>query len=142
MNEPVFSRFINGRNGRRHEIARLAPAAARWRGSEQAPPASARASAGDGTASLVAGRAGQAMTEDYEAALTTAMARRLIAGANEDEVMDVTKRLMETVCAVENDVALIALATAVSMFAERTASNRMTPERIVAVLMDLVKRLA
>jgi hypothetical protein len=82
------------------------------------------------------------MTEDYEAALTTAMARRLIAGANEDEVMDVTKRLMETVCAVENDVALIALATAVSMFAERTASNRMTPERIVAVLMDLVKRLA
>lgn len=130
------------RKVRRHEIARSTPVAARWRGGEQAPPASARASAGDGTASLVAGRAGQPMTEDYEAALITAMARRLIAGANEDEVTDVTWRLMETACAARKDAALIALAMAVSLFSERAATKNMTRERIVGLVMDLVKRLA
>jgi transcriptional regulator CtsR len=81
------------------------------------------------------------MTEDYEAALITAMARRLIAGANEDEVTDVTWRLMETACAARKDAALIALAMAVSLFSERAATKNMTRERIVGLVMDLVKRM-
>jgi hypothetical protein len=82
------------------------------------------------------------MKRDHEAALIAEMARQLIAGTTEDEVTDVTKSLVDTVFAAKNDVALIALAMAVSLFAKHTASKRMTPERIVALVMDLVRRLA